>query len=173
MRLLILPISTRQSLVYYQRWQRNTGNGKRMARSWREILALLPRRTSLSLVPFQETGLKTIYSPNSADETRITVLYPARLMSNEEALARLRYHATQGQSLHFDRKFFGLFLAPLSIPWSQMLGHMSDTVILSRYVVVSVNSLLADVSFMVTAPKTTIMYNMPYLYACYIEYRLR
>jgi hypothetical protein len=142
MRLYLLPISTRRSLLYCQRlnvatFEQTTIVDKATARAtklwsdwekkesgWQKKIVDYGNK-ALMRIPFAEWGLKSV-PPLSArrraeelsGKGKIEVLFPPTIMPQESVMEALRKLSTERQSLHQKRMIWSIVGMPLSAPFA-------------------------------------------------------
>merc|ERR1711981_745967 len=120
MRLFLLPISTRRTLIYCERTKppqgvkpsiqdRLTTNGNKVFRR----------------IPYEEWGLKTIPHLNSkrkeaelSHKDEVEVLFPSLFLKESKVLETCRQLATERQALHRQRMIYSAIGAPLTLPFA-------------------------------------------------------
>ncbi|KAF2808144.1 uncharacterized protein BDZ99DRAFT_418956, partial [Mytilinidion resinicola] len=147
MRIFLLPISTRHSLIYCQCISKsNLGqhsvfdglvrrvesqalqtlvNWENISGGWKKNSTATDNQL-LKRIPYQEWGLKSI--PPLSRKRRVDivngkvksveVLFPARFMSEEKLRETLERYALQGQSRHSDRMFWSYAGLPFAMPFA-------------------------------------------------------
>ncbi|KAJ9666870.1 hypothetical protein H2201_003004 [Coniosporium apollinis] len=142
MRLFLLPISTRRSLIYCERiaqtvnvsertyldrlttkasetwvsWEKSDSKVKKSVTEWGNKVF---RR-----IPFEEWGLKTIPSLSEtrkaaelAGQIRVEVLFPGRFLKEPKVMGILEKLATERQALHRKRMWWSIVGLPISAPF--------------------------------------------------------
>lgn len=143
MRLFLLPISTRQPLIYCERIvpQHPAGTKPKFAdrflttaatqwaaweskpSSWQKQVTVYGRQL-LQRIPYQEWGLKSIPPANAKrlraldSEPRLTCLYPARFLDSDKVQTVLKQLAVDRQSFHRRRMWQSAAVAPLMLPFA-------------------------------------------------------
>lgn len=140
MRLFLLPISTRRTLIYCQRlniataekqsWiDKGTSKAAQLWTGWEKKESGWQKKVvdygnqALKRIPFEEWGLKSI-PPLSArkkdDELsgkeKIEVFFPSTILPEESILEVLRKLGTERQSLHKKRMIWSFIGMPISAP---------------------------------------------------------
>jgi len=144
MRLFLLPISTRRTLIYCDRATRNLKPGQkpplieRVTNRAAELWASYERAPSgwkkklttygnlaLRRIPYEEWGLKTIPSLSKkrketelSKQEKVEVLFPGQFLSENKVSEVLRQLATERQPLHRKRMIWSLIGAPLTLPFA-------------------------------------------------------
>ena len=143
MRLLLLPISTRRTLIYCEPASVVVRSGERTWPEWavnkatptwatweKSDKTVLRRTTEygnkiLRRIPFEEWGLKSIpgrkggvESPPSSSDTQVQVRFPAQYikLGNKSAMDVLHALATERTALHKKRFYWSAGLAPFTAP---------------------------------------------------------
>lgn len=144
MRLFLLPISTRRSLIYCERmheklasdrtildritnkanetwasWEKDDKSWKR----WKKTLTVYGNK-ALRRIPYEEWGLKTI-PPLTAKrrqaelegKEKVEVIFPGLFLRNEKVPGILQQLATERQALHRKRMIWSIIGMPLSAPF--------------------------------------------------------
>lgn len=144
MRLFLLPISTRRSLIYCERmheklasdrtildritnkanetwasWEKDDKSWKR----WKKTLTAYGNK-ALRRIPYEEWGLKTI-PPLTAKrrqaelegKEKVEVIFPGLFLRNEKVPGILQQLATERQALHRKRMIWSIIGMPLSAPF--------------------------------------------------------
>lgn len=144
MRLFLLPISTRRSLIYCERmheklasdrtildritnkanetwasWEKDDKSWKR----WKKTLTVYGNK-ALRRIPYEEWGLKTI-PPLTAKrrqaelegKEKVEVIFPGLFLRNEKVPGMLQQLATERQALHRKRMIWSIIGMPLSAPF--------------------------------------------------------
>ena len=143
MRLFLLPVSTRQSLIYCERIVEQLPAGARpkftdrifataatqwaawenKPSGWQKQVTVYGRQF-LQRIPYQEWGLKSIPPANSKrlraliSETKLECLYPARFLDSEKVPTVLKQLAVERQSFHRRRMWQSAVIAPLMLPFA-------------------------------------------------------
>ena len=144
MRLFLLPISTRRTLIYSDRATRNLKPGQkpplieRVTNKAAELWASYERAPSgwkkklttygnlvLRRIPYEEWGLKTIPSLSKkrketklSKQEKVEVLFPGQFLSENRVPEVLRQLAVERQPLHRKRMIWSLIGAPLTLPFA-------------------------------------------------------
>jgi hypothetical protein len=142
MRIFLLPLTTRQALVYCQKpAQQSTKPAKYSDRiinfaaktwakweaaekGWQKAVVTYGNK-GLQRIPYQEWGLKSFPSGTSqvqaellTNAVRHEVVFPANIMHKADVSKLLQRLATERRTLHWNR-FIGSMLAmPLTIPFA-------------------------------------------------------
>lgn len=142
MRIFLLPISTRRSLLYCERIPRDPAAPKsyvdRITSKANEIWASWERKDSgwqkqivvygnkvLRRIPFEEWGLKTL--PPLTDKrkqlwqdgkSKVQVLFPALFLQEKRVPPILRQLATERQSLHRRKMWWSIVAMPITAPFA-------------------------------------------------------
>ncbi|KAL1305277.1 hypothetical protein AAFC00_002185 [Neodothiora populina] len=134
MRIFLLPISTRRTLIYCERvHQQLDGKGPSIVdrlvnkanstwaewesdkTGWKKKLTVYGNEYVFSRIPFEEWGLKTL--PSSTADIKITeVLYPDMFLQKDKAPGVLETLAKERQNLHRQRMWYSVIGLPLTIP---------------------------------------------------------
>ena len=144
MRLFLLPISTRRTLIYCERVQQQLAPGQkppigervinkaadtwakweRAEKGWQKQLTVQGNRL-FRRIPYQEWGLKTIPPATKkrredADSGKLKVecLYPGAFLSGSKVPETLKLLATERQALHKKRMWNCLLWMPVTIPFA-------------------------------------------------------
>jgi Mitochondrial K+-H+ exchange-related len=141
MRLFLLPISTRRTLIYCQKLEQTTGQPSIIDRvttkanetwaSWEKKESGWQKKVTqygnvlLRRIPFEEWGLKTI-PPLSAKRKRaemskkdeVEVLFPSLFLANKKVPNVLKELATERQSLHRSKMIWSLIGIPITLPFA-------------------------------------------------------
>ena len=144
MRLFLLPISTRRTLIYCERVQQQLAPGQkaplservinraadtwakweRAEKGWQKQLTVQGNRL-FRRIPYQEWGLKTIPPATrkrleDADNGKLKVecLYPGAFLNGSKVPETLRVLATERQALHRKRMWNSLLWMPVTIPFA-------------------------------------------------------
>lgn len=140
MRLFLLPISTRRTLIYCQRlnvtttsqqsWlDKGTTRAAKLWASWEKKESGWQRKVvnygnqALKRIPYEEWGLKSI-PPLSArrkeeelsGKEKVEVQFPSPLLPEEKVLDVLRTLGTERQSLHRKRMIYCFVGMPITAP---------------------------------------------------------
>ncbi|RAK98636.1 mitochondrial K+-H+ exchange-related family protein [Aspergillus ibericus CBS 121593] len=140
MRLFVIPISTRQALIYARPLRRGPSQApsihekitqkaaetwakwEEADKGWKKHLVSWGNRVQ-QRIPYQEWGLKSIPSLESArrvDEShgtkKVDVLFPGNAIRPEKLRTMLQAIATERQDLHRRRMWLSLLVTPLTIP---------------------------------------------------------
>jgi len=140
MRLFLLPISTRRTLIYCQRLNvtttqqqtlldKGTTRAAKLWASWEKKESGWPRKVvdygnqALKRIPYEEWGLKSI-PPLSArrkeeelsGKEKVEVQFPSTLIPEEKVLDVLRALGTERQSLHKKRMIYCFIGMPITAP---------------------------------------------------------
>ncbi|PYH98572.1 hypothetical protein BO71DRAFT_395167 [Aspergillus ellipticus CBS 707.79] len=140
MRLLVIPISTRQVLIYARPLGRDLSKERSLTdkvtqkaaetwakweeadKGWKKHLVSWGNRVQ-QRIPYQEWGLKSIPSLNSQRRLdpsygtkQVDVLFPGNAIRSERLRTMLRAIATERQDLHRKRMMWSFLAAPLTAP---------------------------------------------------------
>ncbi|WEW56665.1 hypothetical protein PRK78_002113 [Emydomyces testavorans] len=140
MRLFLIPISTRRTLLYCKKnsasvatessyLDRITNKAsatwaqwEEAERGWKKLLVTYGHRV-LQRIPYEEWGLKSVPPLNAkrkAEELQshnpVELLYPGNVIHQSQVLGTLRTLATERQDLHRRRMWWSLGVAPLTAP---------------------------------------------------------
>lgn len=143
MRLFLLPVSTRQSLIYCERVVEQLPAGAKpkftdrvlataatqwaawetKPSGWQKQVTVYGRQL-LQRIPYQEWGLKSIPPANSKrlraldSESKLECLYPARFLDSDKVPTVLKQLAVERQSFHRRRMWQSAVIAPLMLPFA-------------------------------------------------------
>ncbi|KAK5099888.1 hypothetical protein LTS08_005603 [Lithohypha guttulata] len=141
MRIFLLPLTTRQALVYCQRaakpvsertildktTQKTTDTWAKwetFEKGWQKQVVTYGNR-ALQRIPYQEWGLKSFPSSNAnlqaeqiTDETKFDVVYPANFVKEADVPKVLSRLARERKQLHFNRFVGSLVAIPFTIPFA-------------------------------------------------------
>jgi hypothetical protein len=151
MRLFLLPITTRQALIYCQRAaQKPTkeigyvdritkkaaetwANWEAAEKGWQKKITEYGNR-GLQRIPYQEWGLKSfppltpqVQAEELADNKKFSVFYPENIMKGEDVPKILRRLASERKNLHWKRFWWSMLGLPFTIPFG--LVPMSVTLL--------------------------------------------
>jgi len=139
MRLFLLPVSTRRSLIYCERVAQEASPGSRTLADrithkanetwanwenaesgWKKQLTTYGNKM-LTRIPFEEWGLKTL--PPLSDKRRaakeqVDVLFPGLFVKESRVLETLHKLATERQGLHRSRLWWSFVGMPITIPFA-------------------------------------------------------
>ncbi|KZF23474.1 hypothetical protein L228DRAFT_246246 [Xylona heveae TC161] len=140
MRLHLLPISTRRSLIYCQRLNRHVSpdqtyldrvthkasevwlKWERAEKGWKKSVTEYGNR-AMQQIPYEEWGLKSVppLSARRRDQelkgTRtVDVTFPSSIIPDEKVSDILRTLSTERQSLHRKRMWWSIFWMPFTAP---------------------------------------------------------
>lgn len=134
MRIFLLPISTRRTLIYcekqppssktsYADWAINKASStwadlEKAPKGWKKSLVNLGNGI-FRRIPFEEWGLKTLpsYSKSTIETAAMTrVLFPGRFLEEGKVTGLLARIATERQKLHKQRLVWSIVGMPLTIP---------------------------------------------------------
>lgn len=141
MRLFLLPISTRRTLIYCQRTVRGDLHAKpslvdRATAKANEIWAEFEKSDTtwkkkvtqygnviLRRIPFEEWGLKTIpplsakrHEAELSGKEKVEVLFPGLFLRQSKVDAELKKLATERQDLHRRRMWWSIIAFPFTLP---------------------------------------------------------
>jgi len=141
-RLLLLPISTRRTLIYSQRlkaviaenqsWlDKGTARAANLWASWEKKESGWQRKVvdygnqALKRIPYEEWGLKSIpplssrrKENESAGKERVELIFPDILIPKENVLNVLRRLGTERQAIHKQRLVWSIVGMPLVAPFA-------------------------------------------------------
>lgn len=144
MRLFLLPISTRRSLIYCERVQQQLAPGQkppisqriltkasetwaqweRAEKGWQKQLTIQGNRL-LRRIPYEEWGLKTIppaskkrYEDLDNGKLKFECLYPGGFLKGSKVQGVLQSLAKERQALHRKRMWACIIGLPLTIPFA-------------------------------------------------------
>ena len=144
MRLFLLPISTRRTLIYCERVQQQFAEGQkppiteriltkasttwaqweRAEKGWQKRLTIEGNRL-FKRIPYEEWGLKSIpvntkkrIEDVDNGKLKFECLYPGSFMKSSKVPEILKELATSRQALHRKRMWNSLLLAPLTAPFA-------------------------------------------------------
>lgn len=142
MRLFLLPISTRRTLIYCERvTQQHAGERSYIDRAtnkasetwarwekaesgWQKGLTTYGNKV-LRRIPFEEWGLKTVPSLTEARKAaelegkeKVEVLFPGRYLKEGGVPGILERLATERQNLHRKRMWWSIVGMPISAPFA-------------------------------------------------------
>ncbi|SMR47589.1 unnamed protein product [Zymoseptoria tritici ST99CH_1A5] len=144
MRLFLLPVSTRRTLIYAERVQLQLAAGakpplqdrlitrvsdtwakwEKAEKGWQKKLTTYGNQ-GLRRIPFEEWGLKSLPSANkqrledaSSGKVKYECLYPGAFVKEASVPAILSRLATERQGLHSKRMWNCLIFAPFTIPFA-------------------------------------------------------
>ena len=144
MRLFLLPISTRRTLIYCERVQQEIVSGQkppiseriinkatatwanweRAESGWQKQLTVQGNRL-LRRIPYEEWGLKSIPPASKkrledADNGKLKLecLYPSAFLKGSKVPEILKSLATERQALHRKRMINSILLMPISAPFA-------------------------------------------------------
>ena len=142
MRIFLLPLTTRQALVYCQRitpkpaaqrsiFDRVTTKAtdtwakwERAEKGWQKQVVTYGNK-ALMRIPYQEWGLKSFPASNPdlqaqqvVDDKKFDVVYPANTMNADDVPKVLGRLARDRKSLHFNRFIGSLIAMPFTIPFA-------------------------------------------------------
>lgn len=141
MRLFLVPISTRRTLIYCQRLNGQLTNKKpstidrvttkataiwakweQADKGWKKHLVLYGHKV-LKRIPYEEWGLKSVPPLSARREYEelhgkkpIDLVYPGNAMEKGSVLKLLRTLATERQDLHRKRMWWSLLITPITAP---------------------------------------------------------
>lgn len=142
MRIFLLPLTTRQALVYYQRPALNPGKKpsildrisrkandtwakwEQAEKGWQKKLVVYGNR-ALQRIPYQEWSLKSFPPTNATlqaelltDGKKFDVVYPGNVMNREDVPKVLSRLARERKQLHFNRFVGSMVAMPFTIPFA-------------------------------------------------------
>lgn len=142
MRIFLLPLTTRQALVYCQRItpkpaaqksifdkisQKTTETWARWEeaeKGWQKQVVTYGNR-ALQRIPYQEWALKSFPPSNPnlqaeqiTDERKFDVIYPGNVVQRDDVLKILGRLARERKQLHFNRFIGSLVGLPFTIPFA-------------------------------------------------------
>jgi hypothetical protein len=141
MRLFLVPISTRRTLIYCQRLNEQLAKKKPSTidkvttkaaalwakweeadKGWKKSLVVYGHKV-LKQIPYEEWGLKSVPPLSARREYEelhgkkpIDLVYPANVMEKGSVLKLLRTLATERQDLHRRRMWWSLLVSPFTAP---------------------------------------------------------
>lgn len=135
MRLFLLPVSTRRTLIYCERIQEQINGAKpsihdrvvnkanatwtqweKSETKWKLRLTEYGNRI-FNRIDYREWGLKTLpHTVNKDNLSTIEVLYPSNFLQGDRVPSILKAIATERQSLHQKRMFMSIAAMPFTIP---------------------------------------------------------
>ena len=141
MRLFLLPISTRQALIFCQRAPRKTAQQagyvdkitKRVTdtwakwetaeKGWQKKLTEYGNR-GLQRIPYQEWGLKSfppltqkVQAEELADNKKFSIFYPENIMKSQDVPKVMGRLASERKNLHWNRFLWSMIGLPFTIPF--------------------------------------------------------
>ena len=141
MRLFLLPISTRQALIYCQRTAQKPTKGtgyvdritKKAAdtwakweaaeKGWQKKIAEYGNR-GLQRIPYQEWGLKSfppltqqVQAEELTENKKFSVFYPENIINTEDVPKVLGRLASERKNLHWNRFWWSMCGLPFTIPF--------------------------------------------------------
>lgn len=144
MRLFLLPVSTRRTLIYCERVQHQLAPGEKLPitervinkasetwagweraeKGWQKQLTVQGNKL-FRRIPFAEWGLKSIPSATKkrledvdSGKLKVECLYPGAFLSGQRVPEILKTLATERQGLHRKRMWNCLLWSPLTIPFA-------------------------------------------------------
>jgi len=144
MRLFLLPISTRRTLIYCERVQQVLAPGEkapitervinrasetwakweRAEKGWQKQLTVQGNRL-LRRIPYEEWGLKSIppltkkrLEDLQSGALKFECLYPGAFLKESKVLQTLRALATERQAFHRKTMWTCIFWSPFTIPFA-------------------------------------------------------
>ena len=144
MRLFLLPISTRRTLIYCERVQKQVvtdqkppiseriiskasetwANWERAEKGWQKQLTIQGNRL-LRRIPYEEWGLKSIPPATQkriedidSGKVKFECLYPGAFLKETKVPEILKALATERQALHRKRMWNSILILPITIPFA-------------------------------------------------------
>lgn len=142
MRIFLLPLTTRQALVYCQRAplkpatkpsiieriirkaNETWAKWERAEKGWQKKVVVYGNR-ALQRIPYQEWSLKsfpptnaTLQAEQLTDGTKFDVLYPGNIMDKEDVSKVLARLAKERKQLHFNRFIGSMVGIPFTFPFA-------------------------------------------------------
>jgi hypothetical protein len=142
MRLFLLPISTRRTLIYCERTQKKLAPGQKPSwidratgkasetwisfekaeSGWKKQLTIYGNK-ALRRIPYEEWGLKTLPPltqkiREKQPKAQVEVLFPGRFMKEERVPGVLNQLAVERQGLHKKLMIWSVIGAPLTLPFA-------------------------------------------------------
>lgn len=142
MRLLLLPISTRRTLIYCQRLEvtstkdqgwldKGTARAANLWASWEKKESGWQRKVvdygnqALKRIPYEEWGLKSIPPLSSVrkenellGKEKVEVVFPETLIPKDSVLSIVRTLGTERKGLHKQRLIWSIVGMPLVAPFA-------------------------------------------------------
>ena len=139
MRLFLLPISTRRTLIYGQKTSQIAANQKsyvdritakaattwvnweKSQKSWQKTITVYGN-AALKRIAYEEWGLKSIAPLSAAEKEmgsaskKVEVAYPSTMIREDRILGILRQLATERQTLHWKKMWWSIAGMPLTAP---------------------------------------------------------
>ncbi|KXS96712.1 hypothetical protein AC578_148 [Pseudocercospora eumusae] len=143
MRLFLLPVSTRRTLIYCERVQEHVSGSKpplqeriinkasttwaaweKAEKGWQKKLTVYGNQV-FKRIPFEEWGLKTIPPATKKrledvdnGKLKVDCYFPGAFLKESRVLALLQRLATERQALHRKRMWQCILWAPVTIPFA-------------------------------------------------------
>lgn len=142
MRIFLLPLTTRQALVYCQRISQKPASQRtifdrinrkaaetwakweRAEKGWQKKVVVYGNR-ALQRIPYQEWSLKSFPASNAnlqaeqlTSGTKFDVVYPKNFMKQEDVPKVLSRLARERKSFHFNRFIGSMVGMPFTIPFA-------------------------------------------------------
>lgn len=142
MRLFLLPISTRRTLIYAQRLnipttekqtylEKGTKRAAKLWADWEKKESGWQKKVvdwgnvALKRIPYEEWGLKSIpplstrrQQEELSGKTTIEVSFPKELIPEQKVSEVLRILGTERQAMHKSRMIYSFILMPISAPFA-------------------------------------------------------
>jgi hypothetical protein len=144
MRLFLLPISTRRSLIYCERMHERLAsergyidritnkanevwadweNDNKSFQNWKKTVTVYGNK-AFRRIPFEEWGLKTVPALTAKrrkleleGKEKVEVIFPRLFLHQERVLGMLQQLATERQALHQKRMIWSIIGMPFSAPF--------------------------------------------------------
>lgn len=151
MRIFLLPLSTRQALIYCKKAAKPEGSPLTIAdrvtkkvvetwakweaadRGWQKKLVTYGN-AGLQRIPFQEWGLKSFppAKPQLDAETlvkqqKIDVYYPGNVMRREDVPKIMKRLAKERKNLHWNRFIGSMFALPITAPFALVPVYVAES----------------------------------------------
>lgn len=143
MRLFLIPVSTRRTLLYAQRLNVTTTDSKagiadkivaRAAKAWSDMekkekgwqkTLVGYGNQAFRRIPFEEWGLKSVPPLSTRRQKeelegpgKVDLVFPGSLIKTEDAEVLVQKLATERQAMHRQRMTYCLIAAPFTIPFA-------------------------------------------------------